>query len=859
MWDTNSAIYDEIRFGNTFDDAMGNISALPVIPDVTGQAQATAEANIIAAGFTVGVVTTVNSDTVPADNVISQGDVGPAPSGTPVDLVVSLGAPIISDVVEEPCIEGDIDGNCIVNLLDLALFAGQWLHVRDPFIESDGLVVVEAEHYLTSSVGSDRMWFAKDIAGSIGDGCVQALPDLGTSIDSNIATASPHLTYEIEFAITGAYYLWVRGMADNTAGDSVHYGVDGVVVSSGAGDSIQVNVASFAWSNGSGASINITSTGLHTLDLWMREDGVVIDRLLLTTDPGYTPVQPPETDSATELKADINGIDGVNISDCALISQNWMDSASPIIISEFMASNTSTIDDEDDESSDWIEIYNRSEMTVDMTGWYLTDEASVLNKWQFPASPVLGPGEYAIIFASGKSDPSHPMHTNFELNAGGEYLGLCFPDQSVAYEYSLEYPNQISDVSYGLFDDQLRYFAVPTPGEANQSGYFGIVADTKFSVDRGFSNSSFSATITCDDPDAIIRYTTNSEEPGDIYDQPIQISGTTVLKARATKPGWISSNVDTQTYIFVSDVKLQSPNGQAPGSNWPSGDVNGQYMNYGMDPDVVNNPAYSGQIEDALLSIPSISISTNSANLFSPSSGIYVNASEDGIDWERPASMELIYPDGSEGFQIDMGLRIRGGWSRMDNNPKHAFRCFFRGKYGDSKLRYPLFGEEGVDEFEKIDLRAEQNYSWGFCNDARSTFAHEVFTRDTQAAMGQPYTRSRYYHLYLNGHYWGLFQTQERSEARYAKSYFGGEVDDYDVAKADHGEISYTDGDLDAYERLYDATVAGFTSNTDYFRVQGKNSDGTENPAYEKLLDIDNLIAYSLMCYYFGGIDYPKI
>ena len=772
-------------------------------------------------------------------------------------------------VEEDSCIEGDINGDCIVNLFDVALFAEQWLQARGPFIESGVRVVIEAEHYQSNSAGSGHgqgwKWFAKDIAGSIGDGCLQALPDYGANIDSDIAATSPHLTYEIEFSTTGTYYLWTRGTADNTAGDSIHYGVDGVVASSGAGDSIQLNIGSFGWSNGTGAviaSIDITSAGLHTLDIWMREDGVVIDRLLLTTDAGYIPGEPPETGSATKLKGDINGIDGVTISDYALLAWNWLDSSSPVIISEFMASNSSTIDDEDGESSDWIEIYNRSEMTIDMTGWYLTDEAGVLNKWQFTAGPVLKSGDYAFVFASGKSDPYHPMHTNFQLSSGGEYLGigLILPNEDIGYEYSLEYPAQETDISYGLFNRELQYFAYPTPGEDNRSGYFGIVADTKFSVDRGFYDKAFSVAITCDEPNAIIRYTTDSENPteisGTIYDQPIQITGTTVLKAVATKMGWISSNVDTQTYIFVSDVKVQSPNGEAPGSNWPSGDINGQYMNYGMDPEVVNNPAYSGQIEGALLALPAISISTSSANLFSRK-GIYVNAKEDGVGWERPASMELIYPDGRDGFQIDMGLRIRGAWSRMANNPKHAFRCFFRGKYGDSKLKYPLFGEEGADEFEKIDLRAEQNYSWGFCNDARSTFVHEVFTRDTQGAMGQAYTRSRYYHLYLNGHYWGLYQTQERSEARYAKTYMGGEVDDYDVAKVDNGEISYTDGNLDAYERLYDAVTTGFTSNAYYFRVQGMNPDGTENPAYERLLDIENVIAYNLMCYYFGGIDYP--
>jgi hypothetical protein len=296
------------------------------------------------------------------------------------------------------------------------------------------------------------MWVAKDIDGSIGDGCVQALPDLGSSIDLNIETTSPNLTYEIDFITTGKYYLWARGMADNAADDSLHYGVDGVVVSTGDADSIKVNTGSFEWSNGNGAviaSIEIPSVGLHTLDIWMREDGAIIDRLLLTTNDAYLPAQPQETDSANQLKSDIDGIGGVDMSDFAIISKNWQDSASPVIISEFMASNSSEIPlgegdilDEDGNSSDWIEIYNRSEVTVDMTGWYLTDSADVPNMWQFPADLVLAPGAYEIIFASEKTQAENPgnypywdgsnFHTNFELKPKGHYLGLNFPDQSVA-------------------------------------------------------------------------------------------------------------------------------------------------------------------------------------------------------------------------------------------------------------------------------------------------------------------------------------------------------------------------------------------------------------------------------------------
>ncbi len=85
-----------------------------------------------------------------------------------------------------------------------------------------------------------------------------------------------------------------------------------------------------------------------------------------------------------------------------------------------------------------------------------------------------------------------------------------------------------------------------------------------------------------------------------------------------------------------------------------------------------------------------------------------------GKEWERAASLELLNPDGSEGFQMNCGIRIRGGWSRHYDNPKHAFRFIFRTEYGEGKLKYPLFGNEGVDEFDNIDLRTSQNYSWSY-------------------------------------------------------------------------------------------------------------------------------------------------
>ena len=588
------------------------------------------------------------------------------------------------------------------------------------------------------------------------------------------------------------------------------------------------------------------------------------------------------------------------ITNCLLAQEG---SAVSLVINEIMASNSSTKTDPQGQYDDWIEIYNYGSVPVDAGGLYLTDDLEDPTKWQIPtANPTLTTvpsGGYLLIWADGDTE-AEGAHSGFKLSAGGEEVCLFDADGATLID-SMAFPELPADHSYGRSPDGVddwRYFVAATPGEENQGGYEGLVGRIAFSHERGFYEEPVSVTLVAETPETTIYYTLDGELPGQtppppsgrtrpgrgetpalsgtLYTGPVQIQQTTCLRAVAIKEGWKPSVIYTQTYIFVSDVITQSRYGGQPGNNWPAPDSGGggfwgggtQAIDYGMDPDVVNDPRYKDLMEDALLSIPSLSLVTPLANLFDSGTGIYVNALQDGRDWERPVSMELIYPDGTQGFQIDAGLRIRGGYGRQGDNAKHAFRLFFRADYGPSKLEYPLFDDEGVGSFDKVDLRTASNYSWAFKgswgddNGGKNTLLRDVFSRDLQGAIGQPYTRSRYYHLYLDGQYWGIYQTQERSEARYAASYFGGDSDDYDVAKVNAGPgapytIEVTDGTLDAYMRLWQAARQGFSADAAYYQVQGLNPDGTVNPAYERLLDVDNVIDYMICTFYVGDIDAP--
>ena len=122
-----------------------------------------------------------------------------------------------------------------------------------------------------------------------------------------------------------------------------------------------------------------------------------------------------------------------------------------ILITEFMASNNHTLLDEDGDASDWIELYNAGTNTVDLNGWHLTDNASDLTEWTFPATN-LPPNDFMIVFASGKNRAvaGQELHTDFSLSSSGEYLALVNPDGTIVQDFAPEFPPQLQDVSYGF-------------------------------------------------------------------------------------------------------------------------------------------------------------------------------------------------------------------------------------------------------------------------------------------------------------------------------------------------------------------------------------------------------------------------
>ncbi|MCP5519600.1 MAG: CotH kinase family protein [Verrucomicrobiales bacterium] len=402
----------------------------------------------------------------------------------------------------------------------------------------------------------------------------------------------------------------------------------------------------------------------------------------------------------------------------------------------------------------------------------------------------------------------------------------------------------------------LAHFEAPTPGAPNEGAWFlGHVADTRFSVDRGFFEAPFNLAITSETPGAVIRYTLDGSEPtesaGLLYEAPIPIERTTVVRAQAFLTDWRPTNIDTQTYLFPADVLAQPSLPEGFPDRWA-----GIAADYAMDPRITQDARWADALPGALQSLPSIAIATANDNLFGASKGIYANPESAGVGWERPCSIEWIESAGEGTFQVDCGIRIQGGYFRSRSvTQKHSLRLLFKDEYGPGKLRQDLFREVGAArEFDTLVLRAGANdgYAWDAAKDTEQ-FLRDEFGRRLHLAMGQPSPRGRFVHVYLNGLYWGLYNLVERPNEDFSSTYLGGEPEEWDAINS--GEVKH--GDLAAWQEM-DRQVRAVRTLADFQALRGLEADGSRNPSLPVHLDLSNYVDYMIVNMWGGNWDWPN-
>ena len=401
----------------------------------------------------------------------------------------------------------------------------------------------------------------------------------------------------------------------------------------------------------------------------------------------------------------INISPGYDNSDIEKFNKEYRSNPKDLIINEVMTSNNTYLPQNGGNYYDWIELYNNSDKTIKLSDYTITTDVDNINLYKLE-DKELKPGEYYILMASGNVDNSNSKykHANFKVSPteslylykNGELIDSVFVS-SIPKEYS-----------YGRNKDGYYYFKTPTPGKANGSGISAIAYTPTFDTKPGIYNDidELKVEIT---GSGTIYYTLDGSEPttsSKVYDSPIVLSKTTVVRIINYEKGKKTSEIVTASYIIN---------------------------------------------ENHTLPVLSIGITPNNFNRV-------LNAG--GSSLTLPAHAELFESDGT--FTIDCGLKLFGGSTRYI--PKKSFALKFSSKYGDSSLEYKVFDNREATNYKALVIRSgSQDGQYSMIRDELATSIMDDYgTVDVQAY--KPVI------LYVNGKYWGIYYLREKVDEDYIEN-----------------------------------------------------------------------------------------
>ena len=467
-------------------------------------------------------------------------------------------------------------------------------------------------------------------------------------------------------------------------------------------------------------------------------------------------------------------------------------------LNELLAANSTDTLDYYDQTSDWIELHHPGNDTLDLTGYFLSDDAEAPRKWAFPPTRLAG-GAYLLVRASGRDQAraaNGELHANFKISAAGEAIYLTGPagtviDQSPAIALD-------ADRSIGRRPDGTAgwyHYASPTPGRANPAdlALAGRSAAPEIDQPGGYYTDTLIVTFRTEDPHDTVYYTLNGDVPQQEsalrYTGPLTFDSTTILRVRTLRADALPSPVVTRSYVFGT------------------------------------------------FNLPVVSLVTERDN-FDGSSGIYTNYK---TGEEQPVHLSYLTRDRELGFTLDLGVKIHS----PERAAQKSLRLYARSVYGKDRIDFPLFEDYPVTTFRRLVLRNGGNdgtQKGGI--HIKDGFAHRLYRQlDPHYAVAayQPV------HVLLNGDYFGIYNLRERQDEHYLEAHYGFAPEEVDFLEYDYAEPSRKktiSGDWRDYEALESfVTAADLNVPADYGTVA-------------RWIDVDNFIDYQLFEIFIGNQDW---
>jgi N-acetylneuraminic acid mutarotase len=285
------------------------------------------------------------------------------------------------------------------------------------FLGNTDPIVLEAEHYHQSYTRNGQSWQLASQTGAVGQ-ILEAGPNMGANFNTNYMSQSPETQYDINFSQGGTYYIWIRTFSATFEDNSCHAALDSIAT--GSADRITYDTyQQWGWTNltmdGHAATFVVPGAGIHCLHLWMREDGIRIDRILLTQNANYTPSGQGPAESSL----------------CGAIA------SFPIDLGDWRAVTRGP----------WVKL-SWTTLNERNNAWFAIEKSEDQQFWmQLKKLPGAG----------NSSEPKHYQYTDAEPWLGTSYYRLKQVDHDGAYTYS----PTLSVFFENLFSDRLEVFPNP--------------------------------------------------------------------------------------------------------------------------------------------------------------------------------------------------------------------------------------------------------------------------------------------------------------------------------------------------------------------------------------------------------------
>lgn len=486
------------------------------------------------------------------------------------------------------------------------------------------------------------------------------------------------------------------------------------------------------------------------------------------------------------------------------------------MLTEICVANIDQTIDFSNNYGSWIELYNPTTDSIELDGWYISDDDTNLKKHQLKGYGKLEPGGYQCVFfdhnaSDGEYGSEAYKQVGFKLNRKGGTLYLSENGSDI--DIAIDYPESVPRCSYArtaIENDEWRYCGLPTPGTAN-CGYY---ADSSLPVPEVDCNSclfssEFEVEVTIP-AGTTLRYTTDGSTPTlsnglTSSDGHFNISKTTVLRLRLFSDDRLPSGVVTRTYIF----------------------------------------------KDKDYYLPIIAITTDPKNLYDDIIGCYVDGkngikgrgstvnSNLNMDWVRPINFEYLTADGDMAINQEASFEVAGGYSR--HFKPASFKVQAKKLYdGNGSFDYPVFVNKPYCEYKQLLIRngGNNNRTDGGPR-IKDAITQQILTSAGFYVDAQEYQPA---HVFINGKYLAMLNVREPSNRYHGVANYGYDEDEMDGFEYSDHTYQQKCGTREAFDNLMRLSE---TADTDegFARVS-------------EILDIDEFAHYMAAVCYSGTGDW---